>query len=371
MRLGIDISVLCNQWDGIGNYLLRELNYMKSLSNTDEYFLYADRPLEIKLELDDRFHFMIDSGKNHLLWILTKLPQYIARDKIDVFWQPNFIFPRKIKNTHLVVTVHDMSAFSYWQYASTKTNITHKLFLRKTCKNADKILAISHNCAEEIKKKLNVPIEKIVTIYIGKKMFERGLEATDLEVKECLNKYRINKNEYILFVGTLSPRKNDMVMIKAYIEYKKRGGQKKLVLAGNVASKSESVRRLVFSSDYKEDIILSGYITEKEKRIFYYNAAMLLFPSRLEGFGFPLLEAMQAEIPVITSKASCMPEIAKDAAIYLNDIDNEKELCECILKVESLSQEEKRDIIKRGMQRVAFFDTQNFEKSTYHVMKSL
>jgi len=202
-------------------------------------------------------------------------------------------------------------------------------------------------------------------------MFERGLEATDLEVKECLNKYRINKNEYILFVGTLSPRKNDMVMIKAYIEYKKRGGQKKLVLAGNVASKSESVRRLVFSSDYKEDIILSGYITEKEKRIFYYNAAMLLFPSRLEGFGFPLLEAMQAEIPVITSKASCMPEIAKDAAIYLNDIDNEKELCECILKVESLSQEEKRDIIKRGMQRVAFFDTQNFEKSTYHVMKSL
>ena len=95
MRLGIDISVLCNQWDGIGNYLLRELNYMKSLSNTDEYFLYADRPLEIKIELDDRFHFMIDSGKNHLLWILTKLPQYIARDKIDVFWQPNFILDRK------------------------------------------------------------------------------------------------------------------------------------------------------------------------------------------------------------------------------------------------------------------------------------
>lgn len=371
MRIGIDISTLCNKWDGIGSYLLNELEYMNSLADNNVFFLYADRPLERKLEFNERFHFVIDDGKNHLLWLLTKLPQHIVKDRIDVFWQPNFIFPRKVKGTHLVVTVHDMSAYSYSEYASTKTNITHKLFLKRTCQIADRVLAISKNCADEIVTELGVSAEKISMIYIAKSMFENGLDATEKQIDECLNRYGISKEEYILFVGTLSPRKNDMVMIKSYIEYRKRGGTKKLILAGNIAAKSERAKELIQTCEYRDDIVLTGYISELEKRIFYYYAAMLLFPSRLEGFGFPLLEAMQAEIPVITSNVSCMPEIAEDAALYLNDIDNENELCQCIFKVENLTKAEKEAVIQRGKKRVEFFEKQEFQKQTYAAISNV
>lgn len=370
MRIGIDISTLCNNWDGIGSYLLKVLEYMNSLPDNNDFFLYAERPLEKKLKFNKNFHYVIDDGKNHLLWLLTKLPQRVAKDKIDVFWQPNFIFPRKVAGTRIVVTVHDMSAYSYSEFASTKTNIKHKLFLKRTCQIADRILAISKNCAGEIMTELGVPEEKISTIYNGKRMFENGLDATEEQIVECLNQYGICKGEYILFVGTLSPRKNDVVMIKSYIEYRKRGGTKKMLLAGNIAAKSERAKELIQMCEYKDDIVLTGYINELTKRVFYYNAAMLLYPSRLEGFGFPLLEAMQAEIPVITSNVSCMPEIAEEAAIYLNDIDNENELCECILKVEKMTKAEKEVLIQRGKKRVEFFDKQEFPKRTYAVIRN-
>lgn len=235
---------------------------------------------------------------------------------------------------------------------------------------ADKILAISQNGAEEIVKNLKNTDSKIQTIYIGKKMFKNGLDATQDECDSCLNKYSVTLGNYLLFVGTLSPRKNADVIIKGYIEYREQGGQKKIVLAGNIADKSKNVRKFIEDSSFKDDIILTGYVSEKEKRILYYHAAMMLFPSRLEGFGFPLLEAMQAGIPVITSNVSCMPEIAKDAAVYMNNIDDCNELTECIFEVEKMSVSQKLELMGEGLNRVAFFEGQNFPKDTLQAIKS-
>ncbi|CZQ91278.1 glycosyltransferase family 4 protein [Trichococcus collinsii] len=371
MRIGIDVSVLCNQWDGIGAYLMEVLSYVQNDTTDDSFFLYADRELATELNLDNRFTLHIDKGSNHLLWLLTKLPKYAKRDQLDVFWQPNFILPFRIKGMRNVVSVHDMSAYAYSEYASVKTNITHKLFLKPTCQMADRILAISNNGAEEIVQNLKNTGSKIQTIYIGKKMFENGLDATQEECDRFLNKYNIALENYLLFVGTLSPRKNADVIIKGYIEYREHGGQKKLVLAGNIADKSKNVRQFIEDSSFKDDIILTGYVSEKEKRILYYHAAMMLFPSRLEGFGFPLLEAMQAGIPVITSNVSCMPEIAKDAAVYLNNIDSWEELSEHIFEVENMDKNHREQILIKGLGRVAFFDSQNYCKETYETLHSV
>lgn len=360
MRIGVDISTLCSKWDGIGTYTLDVLRYILRTPSKDEYFLYADRKLATELELDERFHLRIDDGTNHLLWLLTKLPRYAKKDQLDVFWQPNFILPFRIKGMRNVVTVHDMSAYAYSQYASTKTNITHKLFLNRTCKAADLIMTDSDNAAEEITKFLPSAKGKVKTVYIGKKMFEKGLDATDEECAECLTHFGVCKNDYLLFVGTLSPRKNADVIVKGYLKYRERGGSKKLLLAGNIAAKSEYIRTVIAESEYCNDIVVAGYISEKEKRIFYYNASMLLFPSRLEGFGFPILEGMQSEIPVITSNYSCMPEIASDAAVYLNDIDSCDEMADRIYEVERMDADEKMAMIKRGVSRVQYFDEMNY-----------
>jgi len=365
MRIGIDISVLCYQWDGIGTLVFDFLNYINGLDDGDQYFLYADRPTKVDLALDKRFTIHTANGNNHMLWLLFILPKYIKNDKLDFFWQPNFIFPFKIKNVKNIIHVHDMSAYAYTNYAPRNTVIAHKLFLKTSCKKAYKILAISNNGKKEIEHRLKVNPAKIKVIYIGKKMFPKGEDASESDVDIVLNKFGIHNKEYILFVGTLSPRKNANILIQAYLEYRKNGGKKKLMLAGNIAAKCEFLRDVINSSPYKNDIIFAGYVNDLEKRVLYFNAFSLLFPSRLEGFGYPLLEGMQAEIPVITSRVSCMPEIASDAAIYLDDIDDWKALSECIFRVETMNDDELKNIVKKGKERVDYFDNMSYLRKLY------
>ena len=134
MRIGIDISVLSAKWDGIGTYVFNQLQYLLSQNKDDLFFLYTDRPLAAELKLDERFTVRVGPSRNHLLWMLTALPGYVRQDQLDVLWQPNFVLPFKAHKARHIVTVHDMSAYAFSSYASLKTNIVHKLFLKKTCR---------------------------------------------------------------------------------------------------------------------------------------------------------------------------------------------------------------------------------------------
>ena len=368
MKIGIDISVLCNKWDGIGTYTNDVLQYIHKNKDNNEYFLYADRPIVADIPNDSRFHLNIGNGNNHLEWLLFKLPKLLKREVLDVFWQPNFILPYRVGKMRNVITVCDMSAYAHSVYAPKKTNIVHKLFLKPSCKKAAKIMVISHDAKEDLLKHIKIPSDKVKVIYLGRKVFPDGLDANEGEVQECFYKYRISKNNYFLFVGTLSPRKNDEVMLNAYIRYKELGGKRKLVLAGNIAEKSKHCIEELKETPYSEDIVVSGYVSEKEKRILYYNASALLFPSRLEGFGFPVLEGMKAQIPVITSRVSSLPEVGGDAAFYLEDINDSYELCMLMQRTEQLNSEEKAVVKEKGIRQVNKFETLQYENNIYEWM---
>ena len=367
MRIGIDVNPLGIASDTMGAYIYNVLLYLQRSNEENEYFLYSNIPLARELELDARFHMRIENSGGHLKWLLTTLPKRMAEDKLDVFWQPSFILPRSARGVKTVITVHDMAAYAYG-YSSPKANITHKLLLKPSCKRAQKVIAISQACKEDIVRYMGIDPGKIQVVYNGIKMFDDA--PIPVETAEaCMQKYGIRKEDYLLFVGTLSPRKNDRVIVEGYFAYRKRGGTKKLVLAGNIAEKSLPVKEMIQQSAYRDDIILTGYISETEKKILYYQAAMLLYPSRLEGFGFPLLEAMQARIPVITANVSCMPEIAQDAALYLNNIDDPAELAERIFDAEALTPEEKQTLTERGLARVAFFSREDARKKTLEAIE--
>lgn len=368
MRIGIDVNPLGVDSDTMGAYIYNVLVYLCQSKDDNEYFLYSNIPLARELELDARFHMRIENSGGHLKWLLTTLPKRMVQDRLDVFWQPSFILPRSPRSVKTVVTVHDMAAYAHG-YSSPKANITHKLFLKLSCKHAQKVIAISQACKEDIIRYMSIDPQKIQVVYNGIKMFDDAPipeEAADA----CMEKYEIRRGEYLLFVGTLSPRKNDRVIVEGYFEYRKQGGTKKLVLAGNIAEKSLPVKEMIAQSEYREDIVLTGYISEAEKKILYYNTAMLLYPSRLEGFGFPLLEAMQARVPVITANVSCMPEIAGDAALYLNNIDDPSELATRIFQAEALTPEEKQSLTEKGLARVAFFSREDARKKTLEAIES-
>lgn len=362
MRIGIDVSSLCSKWDGIGTFVMDMVNYISKQQSDDIFYLYSNLKTALQLPVNKSMVIRADNCTNHFKWLVTRLPKQMKEDCLDVFWQPNYLMPVKIKGIKNIVTVHDVSAYAYTQYSTFKITLLHKLFLKSTCRKADTIFAISNNGGEEIKKFFPDFRNKVKKIYIGKKMFENGLNASPAECDNYLRRLDILKNEYLLFVGTLSPRKNAKVIIEGYFKYCEDGGAKKLVLAGNISSRCENLKKIIAESRYSKNVVIAGYISDLQKRILYYHAAMLLFPSRLEGFGFPILEGMQAGIPVITSKCSCMPEIAGDAAAYLNDIDSSKELANRIFEVEHMTAYDRIKLIQRGFERVQYFEKLNYPK---------
>lgn len=370
MRIGIDISKLSANLDGIGIYVYDLLYYFDLFNTEDIYYLYSDRPLKVQLKLSNKFIVHIDNGSNHLLWVLTVLPKYLKRDRIEVFWQPNHIFPRKIKNTKNVITICDLSAYSFSQYGSWKTTITHKLFLKMSCKNASAITAISQATKDDVVANIHIEPEKVSVIYVGDTPFKEGYIFDEIEVQKMKNKFGIENDNYMIFVGTINPRKNVEVIIKAYDIFRNRYEiATKLILVGALGWRYQTVLKLIDKSPYKEDIILTGYVSEDEKKHLYYNANELVFPSRLEGFGFPILEAMAAEIPVITSNNSSLPEVGGEAAFYLNNIDDENELAELIYKVETLTEEEKCCVIQKGKERASMFNRKDTAVQTYNLFK--
>lgn len=376
MNIGIDVSVLGTKYDGIGFYLIRVLDFLKDNPEGNTYYLYSNCGIEYDFSHTPFFVARNSNGeKSHIKWVLNDLKHFIKEDKIDVFWQPNYILPYKVSGCKNVVTVHDMSGFKDLKYVDLKTFLKQRLFLRKTCRLADKIITISKFSQQEICSLLRIDSKKVDVIYISlpkkydlnNSSYEQSeLLDVPLDVIETIK----NKKEYYLFIGTFAPRKNDKVIIKSIIEYIKKGGTKNFIFAGQVSKKSQ---RLVSSipNKYKERIVFLGYVTDRTKDYIFNNAFAMLYPSRLEGFGIPILESMQYRKPVITSFTSCLPEVAGDGAIYLKNLDSYIELCNLFFHLENMKPSEIEELLSSGAERVSFFERMNYPLNTYLVIKNV
>ena len=144
------------------------------------------------------------------------------------------------------------------------------------------------------------------------------------EITTVKNKYNIH-GKYLLYLGTLEPRKNIETIIRAYNCFKKSDKDNiKLVLAGKKGWLYESIFKLVKEFDIEDSVIFTDYIDDMDKAPLYQGAEMFLFPSLYEGFGMPVIEAMASRIPVITSNSSSLPEVAGEAAIITDPLDYKK-----------------------------------------------
>jgi glycosyltransferase involved in cell wall biosynthesis len=160
-----------------------------------------------------------------------------------------------------------------------------------------------------------------------------------------------NGKEFFLYTGAIHPRKNLINLLKAFSVFKKRlQSNMKLVLAGRLAWKYDSFLEDLKHYKYRDDVVMTGYITENDLVDLTASAYAMVYPSLLEGFGVPVLEAMQSAVPVITSSSSAMQEIAQEAALYAdpNDINDIAEKMMLIYKDENL----RNELIKKGNEQV-------------------
>lgn len=277
------------------------------------------------------------------------------RVEYDLYFQPNFIPNSNIKAKKLICTVHDFS-FMLQPHWHTKELIEHydKNFF-KLIKKADHIITGSNFTKQEIIDYMQIPQDKISVIYHGVN-HELYKPYQQNELQETKAKFDLPK-KFLLFVGSIEPRKNLLTLLKAYnLLTNDEKGELPLILVGFKGWENREIMQEIEKN--REYIRYLGFVSDSELAHIYNLATVFIYPSLYEGFGLPPLEAMACGTPVIVSNVSSLPEVCGDAAIYIEPTDHIdiKNKILVIAKDEKLREE----LSQKSKAQAAFF---SWEKS--------
>ena len=261
-------------------------------------------------------------------FILPYFEKYLDQPNI-IQGTDHYVFP--YQKTKKIMTIHDLTFIKFPQY-STKIVKGYLKRIKRCLSWTDAIITFSENTKQDIVELFNIDSNIIYvtpqascysTNYLNRQLLSDHRDVID---------YYLYK-PYFLFVSTLEPRKNILTLIKAF-EYLKQNYKipHQLILIGKKGWNYLDILNKIKTSQFKEDIQHLDYVSDELVAIFYSQAEAFIYPSFYEGFGLPVLEAMTLGSPVITSYTSSLPEVAGDAALYI-DPNNYYELAQIMLKV--------------------------------------
>ncbi|MCX6794834.1 MAG: glycosyltransferase family 1 protein [Candidatus Falkowbacteria bacterium] len=342
MKIGVDIRVLMDKhYSGISEYTANLLSAILKADKINEYKLFYNSYHDLGGRLNkwnsQNFQVIGLHWPNKIFnYCLQKVFGYPRLDKVlggaDIFWSPHFNFTKlsgSKSGLKKVITVHDLSFLRYPRFFSWRKNFWHKsLGVKRILRQADKIIAVSANTKNDIMELAGIGAAKIKVIYSGNNVVKKDWVAEKVET--CLSKLNIS-GPFILYVGNIEPRKNISGLIKAYDKLRRESEEAAdnfknlgLILAGAPGWKNAPIYADWQASPYKDQIKFLGYIDEEVKEILYSRAAVFVYPSYYEGFGFPPLEAMTYGLPVVCSNVSSLPEIVAGAGIMVNPYKSEE-----------------------------------------------
>lgn len=373
MRIGINATMLGKneRITGIGNFVLYAVKEILKQNENDEYFLFCNQELCFDVGAYKNAYEIVISCRSKLLLSRYLCVGQIRKYNLDAYWSPthNLPFIRR-KNTKYYMTIHDIA--NYKMKNVTRENpVIRKLYdhiIRDSCSAATYIFADSLATKQDVDEYCGFKNSKVHVVYGGS---DFGCVPTDRKnIEETLQKYRIDA-PYFLYVGTLQPRKNISLIVRSYIEFRKTNPEHvQLVLAGGYGWGMEEVNKLIDESEFKEDIIRTGYISDEEKDALYRKASVFLFPSMYEGYGIPVFESFQYGLPVITANNSSLPEVGGDAAFYINNVDSVTEMVKQMEHVIRLTPYEKETIIQQEKDQLGRFGWEKCAKEICELWKS-
>lgn len=336
MNIGIDIRCLMHKTKtGVGEYTQALLEALFVSDKINQYYLYYNSSADITDNLpkwnQDNIHLVASHYPNKLLNLsialcglpkLDRLITKITHIKLDLFYSPNLNFTALTKEIPFFLTIHDLAFAHFPEYYTAKQNWWHKILQpKKQCQRAKIIFTPSKNTKLDLVATYNLSSKKIQTIYPGlSPIFSQN---SDLEAKKNIVKKKYGlPNHFILFLGTIEPRKNIESIITAFEKvYSQLPFPYYMIIAGAKGWKNAVIYNRANQSPYRDHIKFIGYIQAEEKPALYALASLFIYPSFYEGFGFPVLEAMAMGTPVITSPRSSLPEITAHCA-HLIDPNN-------------------------------------------------
>jgi len=337
---------------GIEKTVFELIKNLKTIDTKNTYWLYTNNKLPKELLSPNFIEKCIPFP---FLWHKKRLPLSLLFNKPDVFIEISAELPYfSPKNS--IVFVHDLASKHFPEaYTLKQRLLLNNAFSRS--QKADKLVFTSKSTKEDYHKFYNIENQSFVV----------PLAFTPQKVLEN-KKY---DHEYFLFVGRIEARKNLRRLIKSYISFRDSFPDgPKLILAGSPGYGYKDIMDEINSSPQKvkEDILLTGYISDQDLPSLYQNATAFVFPSLYEGFGIPILESMYYRTPVITSKTSSMPEVTGEAAILVNP-ESESDIKTALEKVYS-DKKLRNDLISKGVENVKKYSWQASAEKLYNLIKS-
>jgi glycosyltransferase involved in cell wall biosynthesis len=320
MRVGFDAGPILSSYSGIGQYVRCLFPAMFKRSQTIEWVAYTPSKNSVQtFPLDLHSHVSLKYPESPWFFGLTRK----ERNQPHVFHGTNFKAP-DYGQKRTVLTIHDLWLARNPQYSKKlfgQALSSWKLGLR--AKRVSRVIAVSQFSAREIQEVFHLPSEHIAVIYHGCSpgMYPGRQEEKFQEVRARI---QLSGRPFILFVGGAEPRKNHIVLFEAFSRSAKLVKSFSIVAVGEVQSRGANIERTARKFGISDSVCCPGYVSNEDLRMLYAHAEGFVFPSLYEGFGIPLLDAMACGAPVITGTESALPEVAGDAAIYVNPQDPEQ-----------------------------------------------
>jgi glycosyltransferase involved in cell wall biosynthesis len=369
-RIGIDARFYGKKSRGLGKYTQKLIKNLEKIDRKNIYYIF------LRKENFKAFKPKNKNFKKRLLdidWYSLKeqlvLPFALKKFKLDLIHFPHFNVPFFYSKPYLV-TIHDLILLKHpTQRGETRLNFYlykikeffYKIILKRALIKAKKIITVSNFTKKDILNYFskNLFKNKIKVIYEG---FDQNL----FKSKVLANPKIVKNKLYLLYVGAAYPHKNLNRLVKAFNLLIKDNKFKdyRLILAGGDKNDFfyQNLKKLVQKNNY-QNIIFAGLVSNKKLGCLYREATGFVYPSLYEGFGLPLLEAMQSGIPIAAANLTSIPEIAREAALYFkakDPLDMKNKLSKLLL-----DQNSREELIKKGKQRVKNFSFKKMAKMTH------
>lgn len=320
MRIGINGRFLIAKRTGVQRAAYNLIRTLIEVDRDNEYVIFTGREQigaadwnfsNVTVVGDDLRPS--ESFRNHF-WEQIRLPKLSKKYKIDILHSPANVAPLFYRGKS-IINIHDLCFVVNPQWYSFAFRTVYNLIIPQLAKRATKVITNSNNSKNDLLQHFNLPAERVSLVYWAvDDTFSLPLVAPDSEVN-------VGESDYILYVGSLEPRKNINILIEAYEQLRRQYPEikTKLVLIGGESPLFAAVQLNV--REYRDDIIFKGFVSDAELSGYYRRARLVAYPSLYEGFGLPPLEAMASGVPVVTSSSSSIPEVVGHAAVLVNPRD--------------------------------------------------
>ena len=367
MKIGFNAQIVSSSDAGVATFAKNLIKNLVRLNSDHELYFFGS-PDFLDLPDDRRIHLIptspsVNGGWKRILWEQFILPSKVKSHQVDVMFYPDHTGPifRNLKRT--IITIHDLSFMALPETFPFIKRTYKSLALKRSIAKTDLIITVSQATKNECIRLLNLPEEKIKVVYNGIDQSFKKIRANDL-LDNARKKFGLF-NKFILFVGTLEPRKNIIRLIRAYQQLRNSFHiEQELVIAGKKGWLYSGIFHEVERLRLKKHVHFLDYVTQKDLVSLYSLADMFVYPSLYEGFGFPPLEAMACEVPVLSSNISSMPEVLGDAAILVDPYSID-EITTAMSRVLSDDDLRKR-LVERGLERIKQF---SWQKSVERLLK--